>query len=70
MIFQYGLCSFALHRAMTKNGIGIGELGVLFILVEVREWKHSNAFLANVCSAFAQKRSGVLALLHQISCEA
>ena len=55
---------------MRKNGIGIGELGVLFILVEVREWKHSNAFLANVCSAFAQKRSGVLALLHQISCKA
>jgi hypothetical protein len=71
MIFQYGLCSFALHRAMTKNGIGIGELGVLFILAEVREWKHSNAFFfANVCSDLAQKRSSVLALLHQISCKA
>jgi hypothetical protein len=69
MIFQYGLCSFALHRAMTKNGIGIGELGVLFILAEGREWKHSNAFFAHVCSPFTQKRSSVLALLHQISCK-
>ena len=70
MIFQYGLCSFVLHRAMTKMVFGIGEVGVLSILAEVREWKRSNAFLANVCSDIAQKRSGVLALPHQISCKA
>jgi hypothetical protein len=55
---------------MTKMVFGIGEVGVLSILAEVREWKRSNAFLANVCSDFAQKRSGVLALPHQISCKA
>jgi hypothetical protein len=59
-----------LYTCNDKHGIGVGEVGVLFILAEVREWKHSNAFLANVCSDFAKKRSGVLALLHQISCNA
>jgi len=61
---------FCSTQGNDKNGIGIGEVGVLSILTEVREWKHSNAFLANVRSDFAQKSSDVLALLHQISCKA
>jgi hypothetical protein len=61
---------FCSTQGNDKNGIGIGEVCVLSILAEVREWKHSNAFLANVRSDFARKRSGVLALLHQISCKA
>jgi hypothetical protein len=50
MIFQYGLCPFAPHRAMTKNGIGIGELGVCFVFAPIFERQNGNAFLQDLRS--------------------